>query len=112
MPIRKDIENWAYVIVVPRRYLNGGYAGNTTRWGRKKNIDRGLSLGGPIRRHQMGTVDKQGVVTMQELLVSSLATADALAKLLIEKGLITQAEFMQKLSAERAGYQAMLGKVG
>ena len=31
-----------------------------------------------------------------------------LAKLLIEKGLITQAEFMQKLSAERAGYRAML----
>jgi len=59
----------------------------------------------------MGTVDKQGVVTMQELLVSSLATADALAKLLIEKGLITQAEFMQKLSAERAGYQAMLQKM-
>ncbi len=46
-----------------------------------------------LGRHQMGTVDKQGVVTMQELLVSSLATADALAKLLIEKGLITQAEF-------------------
>jgi len=59
----------------------------------------------------MGTVDKQGVVTMQELLVSSLATADALAKLLIEKGLITKAEFMQKLSAERAVYQEMLGKV-
>ncbi len=34
-----------------------------------------------------------------------------LAKLLIEKGLITQAEFMQKLSAERAVYQAMLEKV-
>ncbi len=51
----------------------------------------------------MGTLDKQGVVTMQELLVSSLATADALAKLLINKGLITQAEFMQKLSAKRAG---------
>jgi len=30
------------------------------------------------------------------------------AILLIEKGLITQAEFMQKLSAERAVYQAML----
>jgi hypothetical protein len=29
----------------------------------------------------MATVDKQGVVTMQELLVSSLTTADALAKL-------------------------------
>ncbi len=60
----------------------------------------------------MATVDKQGVVTMQELLVSSLAPADALAKLLIEKGVITQAEFMQELSAERAGYQAMLGKMG
>jgi len=33
--------------------------------------------------------------------------ADALTKLLIEKGVITQAEFMQKLSAERTGYQAM-----
>ncbi len=59
----------------------------------------------------MGTVDKQGVVTMQELLVSALAQTDALCKLLIEKGLITEAEFMQKLSAERAGYQAMLEKV-
>ncbi len=59
----------------------------------------------------MGTVDKQGVVTMQELLVSSLATADALAKLLIEKALITKAEFMQKLMAERAEYQAMLQKM-
>ena len=36
---------------------------------------------------------------------------DSLGKLLIEKGLITQAEFMQKLSAERAVYQAMLGKM-
>jgi len=55
----------------------------------------------------MGPVDKQGVVTMQELLVSALAQTDALTKLLIEKGLITKAEFMQKLKAERAGYQAM-----
>ncbi len=59
----------------------------------------------------MGTVDKQGVVTMQEFLVSSLATADALAKLLINKGLITEAESMQKLSAERATYQTMLQKM-
>ena len=44
-------------------------------------------------------------------MVSSLATADALPKLLIEKGLITEAEFMRKLSAERAGYQAMLQKL-
>jgi len=39
---------------------------------------------------------------MQELLVSSLAQADALAKLLIEKGLITLDEFMRKISEERA----------
>jgi len=32
------------------------------------------------------------------------------AKLLIEKELITEAEFMQKLSAERAGYQAIVEK--
>jgi len=35
----------------------------------------------------MGTLDKQGLVTMQELLVSSLAQTDVLTKLLIEKGL-------------------------
>ena len=56
----------------------------------------------------MGTVDKQGVVTLQKFRVSALAQTDALTKLLIEKGLITQAGFMQKLSAERAVYQAML----
>ncbi len=34
-----------------------------------------------------------------------------LAKLLIEKGLITKAELMQKLSAERNVYQEMLEKL-
>jgi len=58
----------------------------------------------------MGTVDKQGVVTMQELVISSLAQTDALCKLLIEKGLITEAEFMEKIKAERATYQAMFQK--
>jgi hypothetical protein len=38
---------------------------------------------------------------MQELLVSSLAQTDALAKLLIDKGLITREEFMQKISEKR-----------
>ncbi len=60
----------------------------------------------------MATLDNQGVVTMQELIDSSLAQTDALTKLLIEKGIITKDEFMQKLSAERAVYQAMLGKMG
>ena len=39
-------------------------------------------------------------VTLEELLVSSLAQTDALAKLLIEKGLITREEFMQKILEE------------
>ncbi len=56
----------------------------------------------------IGEIDKQGVMTMQELIASSLAQTDSLTKLLIEKGLITQAEFMQKLSAERSGYRAFL----
>jgi len=50
----------------------------------------------------MATVDKSGTVTLQELLVSSLAQTDALCKLLIEKGVITQDEFMEKIKAERA----------
>ncbi len=33
----------------------------------------------------MGELDKQGVVTMQELIASSLAQTDALTKLLIER---------------------------
>ena len=41
-----------------------------------------------------------------------IESRDTLAKLLIEKGLITEAEFMRKLSAERAVYQAMLRKMG
>ncbi len=59
----------------------------------------------------MGEQSKGGMVSLQELVVSSLATADAVAKLLIEKGLITEAEFMQKLSAERAVYQAIVQKM-
>ena len=46
--------------------------------------------------------------TLEELLVSSLAQTDALAKLLIEKGLLTREEFMQKISEERAMYKKLL----
>jgi hypothetical protein len=45
---------------------------------------------------------------LEELLVSSLAQTDALAKLLIEMGLITREEFMQKISEERVTYQKLL----
>ena len=46
----------------------------------------------------MPAADKQASLTIQELLVSSLAQTDALAKLLIEKGIITQPEFMAKIA--------------
>jgi hypothetical protein len=45
---------------------------------------------------------------VDELLISSLAQTDALAKLLIEKGLITREEFVEKISKERATYQRFL----
>jgi hypothetical protein len=47
-------------------------------------------------------------VTIEELFVSSLAQTDALAKLLIEKGIITQQELLTKISEERIVYQRML----
>ena len=47
----------------------------------------------------------QSPVTIHELLISSLAQTDALAKLLIEKGLIMREEFMQKLSAKEGHYE-------
>ena len=46
-------------------------------------------------------------VTLEELLVSSLAQTDALARLLIEKGLITREEFMQKIAEKRETYQKL-----
>ena len=41
-------------------------------------------------------------------MVSTLARTDALAKLLIEKGVITDAEFTKKLLEERVVYQHIL----
>jgi hypothetical protein len=54
----------------------------------------------------MAEPDKRPV-TMEELLVSSLAQTHPLAKLLIEKGIVTREEFMQKISDERATYQKL-----
>jgi len=56
----------------------------------------------------MAELDKGKPVTVEELLVSTLAQGDALAKLLIEKGIITQQEFLQKIAEERVTYQKLL----
>ena len=55
----------------------------------------------------MAELDKRPV-TLEELLVSSLTQTDALAKLLIEKGLITREDSMKKILEERATYQKLL----
>ena len=47
-------------------------------------------------------------VTVGELLVSSLAQTDAIADLLVEKGLVTRDEILQKVSEHRAMYQRIL----
>ena len=51
------------------------------------------------------------MVTLEELMVSTLAMTDALAKLMIAKGIITDAEFKTQLEAERANYIAVLKRL-
>ncbi len=60
----------------------------------------------------MANLHNQSTITLQEMLVTSLAQTDALCKLLIEKGVITQDEFLEKIKAERATYQAMFRQKG
>jgi hypothetical protein len=54
----------------------------------------------------------QETVALNALLISSLAMTDTLAKLLIEKGIISQQEITDKLSEERAGYHKLLNRRG
>ena len=56
----------------------------------------------------MAQLENGKPVSLEELMVSTLAMTDALAKLLIERGVITDAEFKQKLLEERAVYQRIL----
>jgi len=52
------------------------------------------------------TPDKK--FTLEELMVSTLAMTDALAKLLIAKGIISESEFKAQMSTEGANYRAVL----
>ena len=60
----------------------------------------------------MGQLDKDGILKLQELMITALATADVVAKLLVEKGLITQKELDVRLFSERAHYQSILQRTG
>jgi len=50
-------------------------------------------------------------VTLQELMVSTLAMTDAVVKLLIKKGVFTDEEFASQLGTERANYLAVLKRL-
>jgi hypothetical protein len=56
----------------------------------------------------MAELEQGKPVSLEELMVPTLAMTDALAELLIEKGVITDAEFKQKLLEERAVYHRIL----
>jgi hypothetical protein len=50
-------------------------------------------------------------ISLEELMVSTLAMTDATVKLLIAKGVFTDDEFKAKLSTERANYIAVLKRL-
>jgi hypothetical protein len=56
-------------------------------------------------------MNKNQSVSLEELMVSTLAMTDALAKLPIAKGIITDEEFKAQLSTERANYLAVFKRV-
>jgi hypothetical protein len=60
----------------------------------------------------MGQLDKTGILTLQELMITALATAEVVAQVLIDKGVMTKEEYDMKLFSERANYQALLQRVG
>jgi transcription initiation factor IIE alpha subunit len=50
-------------------------------------------------------------VSLEELMVSTLAMTDAAVKLLIAKGVFTDDEFKSQLGAEKANYLAVLKRL-
>jgi hypothetical protein len=59
----------------------------------------------------MANENESDRVTLEELVVSTLAMTDALAKLMIAKGIITDEEFKTQLGTERANYLAVLKRL-
>jgi transcription initiation factor IIE alpha subunit len=54
---------------------------------------------------------KEQTVTLQELMVSTLAMTDAAVKLLIKKGVFTDEEFKTQLGTKGANYRAVLRRL-
>jgi len=60
---------------------------------------------------QMADEIKTDKVTLEELMVSTLAMTDAAVKLLIQKVVFTDEEFKAQLGTERANYMAVLKRL-
>jgi hypothetical protein len=54
---------------------------------------------------------KSDKLTLEELMISTLAMTDVLSKLMIANGIMTDEEFKTQLSAERANYLAVLKRL-
>jgi hypothetical protein len=59
----------------------------------------------------MAEEPQKQAVSLEELMVSTLAMTDATVKLLIAKGVFTNDEFKAQLSTERANYMAVLKRL-
>lgn len=55
----------------------------------------------------MAELDEETIVTLEELVVLTLAMVDTVAKILIQKRMITESEFGAKLLEERSMYQKL-----
>jgi len=60
-----------------------------------------ITAGNPVARK----LDPSEIVEFKELLVANSIQVDALAQLLIEKGIITEQEFFDKLKQVQAEYR-------
>ena len=59
----------------------------------------------------MAEEPKAAKISLEELMVSTLAMTNATVKLLIVKGVFTDDEFKAQLSTERANYLAVLKRL-
>jgi hypothetical protein len=55
-------------------------------------------------------LDEKELVTFKELLIANSIQVDALAQLLIEKGLITEQELLARLKKVQAEYKSKMPK--
>ncbi len=78
---------------------------------RKRRRGKGKSIKKYTLGETMTDLDKGKTVSLQELMVSTLAMVDAVTKLLIEKGIISEEEFREKLMEERGTYQKLLNPI-